>query len=597
MISAPDYVSFEARGRDELLSQIGSFTPAERDLFQRLCDMWSPEIDARHVIGTGESGPEQEQSTLERLFAKLTAARIGFLTRTATDTGSEPDKVILTSKGSLVYWEHVVSDTVAGLLHKGFQILPSEARLKDARALPPDYHIFDSDSGQLVEAYAGAVTEPTVFRLRLMEEFRIVYTPAIAKELVTRAIGTLRRDLMERGIVDELARLLDTSIAETRQALNSKAIDSWLKVSTTIVKERGTIAFRKNFEERDEIFQLAYLVMIFVDAQIGAARLRKEHEHVVLEQLEIIAKAVLGAEGGVMEEPAFAALVEEAQERAGEGAAMLAKRLSSDLLSPRAKRKLPRIAALAGTYIHSARVRSLFEHYRRETGRALSNEYADIMEAFLRGRTAEIGEVFSSRELLNEDIGRRVRRTNATLAAMIAQPQLLAEAVILDAKNKREGVPQEELKRILSAYFDVESSELLPLNELLSVNVADIYDEAYGRVGVLRQFLLRFSGRHESLRATYVRRFGPRKKRTRYNESGSTLSAGGDRTEIVSETSGTRTRGTGNRSHKPETVSAKRTRIPTVPPKPRTKSPREIDKVWSEFDEALHTRSRRGTEE
>jgi hypothetical protein len=591
MTTAPDYVGFEPRARDELLSQIGGFAPTERDLFQRLCDMWAPRIDARHVVSTGEASPEQVLAALERLMSKLRTAQIGFLTHIETESGPTPEHVVLTSRGSLVFWAHVTGEAVARLARKGFQMLPSEERLKAAHALPPDYHCFESSSSQLVQAYAGTVTEPTIFRLRLLDKYQIIYTNDTAHQLVNRAIAVLRRDIMERGLVDELARLADTSITEMRGRLDSKAPDVWLDLARTVVQERATIAWRKTFEESDEIFQLAYLVMIYVDAKIGAAKEQQESEAVVQEEIETIGNMVMQASGGMMEDDAFAALVGEAQERLGSQAGLLVKKLNDELLTPRSRRRLPTVVLLHEKYIHSVRVRSVFETARLESSRALTAEYTDIMEAYLRGRTAEIGEVFNSRDLLNEDIASRIRRGYPLLAALIARPQLLAEAIILDAKQKREGMSPEDLKAVLAAYFDVTSSQLLPLNQLLGIDIVAIFDDAYSNTSVFRQLFLRLSGRHESLRANYVRRFGPRRSRKRMDAESAPPAGARSGSPGPGDQSGTRTRGTGNRSHKPETIKRDRPqRISATPSRPRAKSPREIDQVWEEFSQAIHTK-------
>ena len=592
MSTAPDYVGFESRGRDELLSQIGGFSPGERELFQRLCDSWAPEIEAQRIIKAGEASPEQETAALERLMSKLRTAQIGFLTHSE---GATPETVVLTSPGSLVFWTHIVGEAIGRLVAKGFQILPSEERLKKAKALPPDYHIFDADSSILVEAHKGSIAEPTIYRFRLLNEYRILFTNSTARPLVNRAIGVLRRDIIERGIVDELARVLDVSIGEVTKSLDSKAPDVWLRLSRTLVQERATIAWRKSFEETDELFQLGYFVMTYVDAKMGAAVAQKENEAVVDEELEVLAQAVLESSGGIMSDQQFSSLVDDSQGRLKEHAVLLSNKIASDLLTAPPRKTLPRIVYLAQQYIHSARVRSVFEGLRRETGRRLSNEYTDIMEAYLRGRTAEIGEVFSSQNLLNEDIASRIKRGDALLSSLLHHPQLLAEATVLDARTKRETITREEIKGVLATYFDVESSQLLPLATLLGIDVVAIFDEAYANTSVFRQIFLRISGRHESLRGNYVRRFGPRRDaRLRYDGESSPPRGGRSRTGGRDEQAGTRTRGTGNRGHSAETVKREQNRRPPAPPKPRVKSPQEIDKSWDEFSDALNARPANG---
>lgn len=595
MSTQPDFVSFDSRGRDELLSQIGSFSPAERELFQRLCDNWSPRIDAKRFINSANTSPEQEKTALERLVAKLRSAEIGYLTTAPGEDGPEPDQVILTSAGSLDFWAALVDEVVRRILASDFRVLPSQDRMREHKALAPDYHITEADTSQLAAAYAGDAEPGTIFRLRLMDEFRVIFTSGTAKPLVLRTLHVLKRDLAERGVLEEVARVKDTSITEVRERLESKAPDVWHDLTQTIVKERATIAFRKNFEENDELFQLAYLAMIFTDAQIGQARHQKESDEVITEEIEALARGVREAPSRVMPQDEFSSLVAEAQTRLGSASARFSSRLNDALLTPRPRRRLPTVLYIHGLYVHADRVRGAFEQARAEMNRRLTSEYTELMEAFLRGRSPEIGEVFGSRAVFDEDIQRRVERQHPLLGEFLARPQLVAEAIIHDAKQKHEGVSTEELKSVLTVYFDVNTSQLKPLAELFELNIVAIFDDAFARTNVFRQILLRLSGRHESLRATYTRRFGPgRTPRLSYADDGAAAfrGAGGREVSPPSADTGTRVRGTGNRSSKPETVSPRHRRpSPSAKPtKPKPKSREQIDQIWSEFDKALHTK-------
>ncbi len=590
MSGQPDYVSFEPKGRDEVLSQIGNFAPNERAVFQRLCDVWSPRIDVEGFLSSAQTTAEQERTALERLMAKLRAAEIGVLTTRMGESGREPHQIVLARRGSLDYWVAVVEEAIARTLQTGFRVLPSEQRLKESRALPPDYHVVEADSSHLVKPRGDSGDTSAIYRIRLMGNYRILFTPATAAGLCTQAVSTLTRDLAERGIVEELARLKDTSIGEVRRRMESRAPDVWLDLTKTLVKERSTIAFRKNFDETDEVFQLAYLVMIYVDAQIGAAKEQKAHDHLVTEELESLAQKVRAAGTTPLTQEEFSGLVEDAQARLGSAAPVFASRLSQEFLRPRPRRKLAHILYIHGVYVHAGCVAPLFEQSLARMSAHLNREYTELMEAFLRGRTPEIAEVFGSRDMLSEDIERRVNRQLPLFGELLARPQVIAEAIIHHAKQRREVISTEELKTLLAAYFNIESSELKPLCELLDLSIVAIYDEAFARAGVFRQILLRLSGRHESLRATYTRRFGARARSAPRDAAQEALTrrAGGD--GPGSDSPGERAVGRSDPAGRPAATPARRSRPAPRPPRPRGKSRDEIEQIWQEFGKALHTK-------
>ncbi|MFP4113069.1 MAG: hypothetical protein ACOC2Y_01905 [Spirochaetota bacterium] len=596
MSAQPDYVSFEPKGRDEVLSQIGSFSPSERDLFQRLCDSWEPRIDARQFIRSAEKNEKQERSALERLMAKLRTAELGVLTTKPGESGAEPDEIVLTSKGSLEFWTVVVEQAIERIVRSRQGVLPSVERIRAHKSLPPDYHVVEADSSQFLSAYSGNAEPQTVYRLRLLGDYRILFTLGTARAIVARALAVLRRDLDERGIVEELARIRDTTMTEIRSRLESRAPDVWLELTQTVVKERSTIVFRKNMEESDELFQLAYLVMVYTDARIGAAREQKANDELIAAELARIDDAVREVPAGMLSQDEFSSLVESAQDRVGNAsAALLSRRLSDELLTPRPRRKLSRVLFVHGVYIHNTRVSTAFESARSEMSTRLTREYTELMEAFLRGRAPEIGEVFGSRDRFNEDIGRRIGRQNPLLSELLSQPQIVAEAVIVDTRQRYEEMPTEEIRGFLGRYFDVQSSSLKPLNELLALNVAAMFDAAFARVGVLRQIFLRLSGRYESLRSSYSRRFG-----TSNRSAGSlgALDRTGSRASRVSslpsdgplpdDAPGTYETGSGARGSG-GTASSRRRSAPR-PARPRPKSRQEIDRIWKDFDKALHTK-------
>ncbi|MFW6232306.1 MAG: hypothetical protein ACOC37_04555, partial [Spirochaetota bacterium] len=571
------------------------FSPLERSVFQRLCDSWAPAIDAQRFLRGAETSEEQERTALERLMAKLRTAQIGVLTTRTGENGREPGDVILTSRGSLEYWVAVVNDASHRLIAKGFQFLPSLERMRELKALPPDYHVTDADSSHLILAYGGTADSASIYRLRLLGDYRVIFTATTGKPLVNRTLQVLRRDIVERGVLEELARLADSSITETRARLGSKAPDVWLELARTLVRERSTIAFRKSFEETDELFQLAYLVMTFTDAQIGAAREQKEHEARIDEELRVVEKALVSSSSATLTQDEFSAIVEDVQSKLGPAAAIFSRKLAESLFSPPPRRRLPRVLSIQGVYIHADRVFAVVEEARREMSSRLTQEYTELMEAFLRGRLPDAGELFGSRDMFNDDVARRVERQHPLLGELLGRPQLLAEAIIQDAKRKREGVSTEELKGVLAGWFNVDSSTLRSLNELFALNIVQIYDVAFGRVGVLRQILLRLSGRHESLRATYIRRFGPRRDRISFADDAAGPPRGRSGSDAGPDDTGTRLRGTGNRDYQPQTVKPQRHRPAPRPSKPRFKSPREIDEIWSEFDKALHTKPPKDT--
>ena len=583
MSTRPEYVDFDSKSRDELLSQIGTFDPAERTIFGRLCEAWQPRMDAQRFLGT-VSAADQESAALRRLMTKLRTAQLGLLTTKATVNGVMPDSIILTSRGSIDFWRELIKEETIFSSPEAILTLPSESRLAERRLMPPGYLITDIDSTTLAQTHSGRGDESQIHRLRLLDDYRIIFAAESTHLLVNQAFSTLRRDIEERGILEELARLRNTSLTEMRAQLKSKSPDAWLENTRTLVKERATVAYRKNIEPVDELFQMAYLVMSFVDARMGLARQSQEDHEAVDAQIKELAREVAAAPRGTMDQQTFEQLMTKAEEKLGAHSRAFRSQLDEQVFTPRKRRTLPVVSLIHGLYVHQDRLASLFEGTLTEARGRLMEEYAELLEAFLRGRDSDITEILGSRARLDSDIRERIDRIHPLLAEILARPQALAEAMVREARRKGTADSLEELKVALSGYFQVEDSKLKPLQDILGIDIPAAFDRAYERLSVFRQLLLRITGKHESLRSSYEKRFATTHHRTRYTDAlpdpaspSATRNAmsGGNAGNSSGSRSGARARS------KYRSAKAK------APAKPKAKSAQEIEDLWKEFGDAI----------
>lgn len=576
MSTRPDYVDFDPKSRDELLSQIGTFSPVERSLFGRLCEAWEPRIDAERFL-RGATGADQESAALRRLMSKLRGSQLGLLTMKPSAHGLVPDVIILTTRGSLDFWREAIAEETMISNPEARLSLPSERKLAERKLTPPAFLITDIDSTQLAKAHAGEIDGTLLTRFRLLDDFKILFAASSARLMINQGFATLRKDIEERGIMEELARVRDTSLTEMRAQLQSKNPEAWLQNSRALVKERATIAYRKNIEQSDEIFQMAYLVMSFVDARLGLAKQTKEDHAAVSEEIKALVEKVARATDGGLSQQEFEQAVTEAENRLGPHGPAFTTQLEEKVFQPKKRRALAVLTLLYGRYIHQDRLASLFEHALGEAKNHLTEEYCQLLEAYLRGRDSDITEILGSRARLDQDIAERLQRVHPLLSEILHRPQALAEAMVRSARRKGQAESPEAIREILSRYFEVDDSRIKPLHAIIGLDVSAAFDAAYSRLSVIRQLLLRISGRYESLRSSYSNRFGPPKKRIRYNES----------------LPGTADRGGVHGAHTSGKASRRGSSVRKVatPQKPKAKSAKEIEELWQEFGKALNTKN------
>lgn len=587
MGARPEYTGFDDYARDEFLSHISTFSPVERDIFARLCDAWAPTIPYHQFLASIKD-VESAENALGHLMGKLKSARIGLITTAVVNDSRAPSGIVLTAKGSLEFWIHYLEEINATLQAGDFWVFPTTATLAEHGFRPPDYHLTDTDSTQLNEIYQRKDHEPAILQMRLLEGCRVVFTAANTRNFIDQAVAWFRKDLNERGFLAEMARIKDTSLSELQKRLASGEREATLDITRTMLSERTSLAYRRNTDESDQVFQIAFLLLNFVEAQLGAVTERKEQEASLEREIEVIEASVNGADGLFMTQDRFAEIVDAAQGRLGDAGIRFPERLTARLLTPKPRRRLSIILYINGVYIHRDRIREFFDLRHAPLSLKLVDEYIDLMEGFLRGRTTLAGEILGSRDRLEEDIQSRVERHDPLLGEFLAHPQLLAEALVHDARRRNEKARPDEIKAAIGKYIDITESKLQPLSELFGISAVRILDTAFSRVNVFRQLILRFSGRYESIRQTYLRRFPPPAARSR---SGEDLARNAAERRRAADRALARDTATPSRGGAAPRRSES-TRRAASPPKPRAKSPQELDAAWKEFDKALRSRPR-----
>jgi hypothetical protein len=580
MRTRPDYVDYENEGRDEFLSRIGAFPPPEREVFRRLCGAWQDVIPYDGFIAK-LSDLEDGETILQRLMAGLQRAEVGLITTKLQEETRVPGGIVLTLKGSVQFWVDRFAEAYLSLQSTTYWRLPIQADLIEAGFKPPDYHIVDTDSAELCAAYQRQSDEPVILRMRLLEECRILLSGFMVHEVIDKAREWFLSDLADRGFLAEIARIKDTSLSEIQKSVSTGDRNAWLDLTRSVIAERATLAYRRNAEETDQIFQVAFLILNFVEAQIGVAADRKEHEEAVDREVEAIEDAVLSVEGGVMAQDTFAELVDKAQDRLGKDAVRLTDRLTKRLLTPRPRRRLPMILYIHGVYIHRDRIRDVLDQRHARIRSRLLDEYSDLMEAFLRGRVMDAGEVFGSRDRVDDDILARVERHDPLIGEFLSRAQLLAEALIHDARQRQAGARPDELKAAISRYINVAESRLQPLSQIFGINVPQVFDRTFARMNVFRQLLLKISGRYESIRQTYLRRFP---------QSASRLDSEFPRPVSRSASGRLREAESSRGRGETDTIGGRGRSAPSA--RQRMRSPRETEQAWKEFDRAIHSRPR-----
>lgn len=582
MVQRPDYVSLEPKSREELLSQLGSFTPTERALFHKLCDAWEPKIDVKRFRSANGLDLDRNVADLDRLVAKLKRVHLGLYVTRVEGNRRVPSHIVMTAPGDLSFYATQLEEACDSLARGTGSGLPGVERLQSRGIVVPEQHLTTADSTMLASAAGSEEPQMAILRMKLLDDYTVIIPTTRVRQIVSHTLRWIRHAVDDPAFLDEIGRLTGQNTTELRRSLGDKSMAFWHSMCKTIAKQRKALAYRRDVRGDDEVFQAAFLVMSYIDAQSGAAKTREEQLTKVVEALESVESAVREADGGIMDGRRFGEIVAEYERELGSLSGEFHSRLETLLLKPASRRALPVVQYLLGDYMHRDHAYLVFKRLRATVTERLKAEYPEVMEELLRGHRPENAQFFESREAFEADIRRRAEVHEPLVVEFLERPQMLAEAVIHHKKFRQKNLTPQDLRAALSELFDVESSQLVELPILFGLSLIEIFNAAFSRLSVLRQLWLRLNGRYESLHESYSKRTAVPKKRTEHPPQGSRSEDPGA-TGNPQDASATAERSEGG------SVSGARRRgkAHTTPAKPRRKSRAQVDKAWNEFGQAI----------
>jgi hypothetical protein len=102
------------------------------------------------------------------------------------------------------------------------------------------------------------------------------------------------------------------------------------------------------------------------------------------------------------------------------------------------------------------------------------------------------------------DIEDQVKARDRLLAALLAKPSTVAEAFIQAGRKNIQLDDVNAMKSLLVGFFYPETLQFKELQTIFNLNIREIYQHAFLNFGIIRQLILRITGRHESFRKKFT---------------------------------------------------------------------------------------------
>lgn len=500
----PDYISLDTKDREELLSQTGNFTPAERSVFHLLCQHWQERIPYDRFVSFLNHDDGGTTSDLISLMGKLRQARMGILRTSVSDGQRSRETMILTDQDSPVFFGELADEYFTDMLESILNPLPLVSTIEDELGQIPAGAIQPVPADQIAAYYSGKLTSEKALTVPTLGNETLLISQKRLRPFVNVAILKLRYFMSNTTLLGALAKLQDTSLLNLKQQCAAKDPTFWLALTKTAVDHRRDLQAVRSLSVDENFFHAAVLLKNLIESQIAEAKQKREEAENRQLDLNAIALAVKEAPEQWIKQTTLTDLLERHKDNYGDQFEKFREEFYERYVHARGKNTLPKIVLLNRKYIHRDNIFSFFLQDFRMLESELATEFALHMEQQLKSGNRSKDSTFYSLDNFDEAIAAQVRARSEFVASLIEKPSILAEAMILHVKQNRLAKDVNELKQRLSVYFDPETMQPLPLHQWFNLRPLDLFEQAFEKQPVLKRIWIRLTGKYESYRGRYL---------------------------------------------------------------------------------------------
>ncbi|HKK49643.1 MAG TPA: hypothetical protein VJ932_11145 [Alkalispirochaeta sp.] len=500
----PDYISFDTKQREELLSQTGNFSPPERSVFHLLCQHWQERIPYERFVSFLNHDDGGTTADLLSLMGTLRQAHMGILRTSVSDGQRSREAMILTNQDSPVFFAELADEYFTDMLESILNPLPLVSTVEDEIGSIPRQAVQPVSPHEIGAYYSGKQESDLPLVVTTLGNEALLVTQKRLRPFVNVAILKMRYFMSNTTLLGALAKLQDTSLLNLKQQCAGKDPTFWLALTKSVVDHRRDLETMRSVSVNENFFHAAVLLKNLIESQIAEAKQKKEAAENRQLDLNAIAMAVKETPEQWIDQSALTELLERQKQKYGDQFESFREEFYERYVKARGKNTLPKIVLLNRKYIHRDNIFPLFLQDFRTLENELASEFARQMEEQLKSAQRSKDSTFYSISNFNEAIAEQVRVRSEFVSSLVAKPAILAEAMILHIKQNQLAHNVEELKQRLSAYFDPDTMQPLPLNEWFNLRPLDLFEKAFEKLPIIKRIWIRITGKYESYRGRYL---------------------------------------------------------------------------------------------
>lgn len=500
----PSYTYYSESEREALLSQLGTFTPAQRTLFNALCEFGKAEVPYKPFTERMSLQVRNVHSELEGLLRKLRHHKIALFAYSYEEEAKRKRSIILTEKGSERFYRHALININQELGTRGTPVLPFEAALEQEGLILPEHAFRNVEKELFCKSYAEKTFEtPAIIAYLLSSGEKVFFLSDRVNNFIQLCIDVVRDGTEYGNVLSDLARFKNTSLTSFKGSLATRAPLTWLDIARTILEYKESITSQKEMKIRKGFFQAAEILYNYLNNEVEDAKKRRKEEQEIETDLKAVLMQLRNKYRTPISQEQLTAILGKLESKYGAEFPALKQRFYDEYTKFKDKTQLPPVVFLAKQYIHRDHLFRYSTLRFEELGQELEKEYIKLMAGILKTNNRDQNITFHNIMNFEEDIERNIRKRDKFIAELFERPRIFAESIIHIAKREYKLSDVEQVRPVIEQYFQPETMQFRLYAEVLRLNIYNIFKQAFLSLSVLRQFWMKITGKFRAHTETY----------------------------------------------------------------------------------------------
>ena len=579
---APEFVEYNEKEREAFLSQNGNFTPNERRLFHKMCEMWEPIIPIITIFKKLDTLLPNFQTEFTKLLTKLKTLHMGLITTTITGKKRTSQGVILCNPNAAIFFNYILHEEILNVQSNIYLQLPTVSNLKNRNVYIENTYITKISYQKLAEFYTKQeIADSTIYSLQLLPgDFLLIPSISIEK-IVHIHFSKMQKYLGTDARMDMIMSVLQKSFSDIRKIIGGRDPSLWFEFCHLINNSRKNMMTRQSTKLPEDFFSISFFMENFLSAELDILRLQKEREQKKLADIYEIANFVRDHNELSVSAESLENYLGSFKEKYPDTFEKFHKEFEKICLQPNEKKNLPMLLKIQDMYIHAKNVRPFFQTKIEQITPRLYSHYLRLMIQYIKGSSTHAAGIFHTIHSFEADIEEKIREWDPALFSLLKRPAAVGEAIIQSHRIPGKTLSMSDMENALIPFFYPKQIKFKELQVIFRLEANNLYWRTFQRSGIFRKILLKILGKHKH----DIRKFTDQ----RHNIYQRMLQKSALPPEIA-ERERQRVKNA-SLSHGKELSAAKKsskTRFSRKPQKFKHQySRREQDRAWDEFSERL----------